>query len=136
MSLTCERDDDRRLIVVTAGDVPQPVTVDEMLAVIDRQWSEGLWHYALLYEFRGSSYVATDEEAKLVEDRLVVLGSMNPRGPVGLVVTRPAAVRRGLSHADRTRGMQTFELLTTDAQVDEWLSRYARPSRDGGAPSD
>ena len=126
MSLDYSRDDARRLIVVTASDTPQPVSVDETMAAIDRQWSEGTWDYALLYDFRGTAHVTTSEEAVALQDHVKRIGLGRPRGPVGLAVASPDMVRRALHYSHLTSKIQEFELLVTKAQVDAWFARHVK----------
>jgi hypothetical protein len=126
MSLDYFRDDARRLIVVTASDIPQPVSVEETLAAIDRQWSEGTWDYALLYDFRGTAHVTTPEETVALQDHVRKIGLGRPRGPVGLAVGSPDMVRRALHYSHLTSRIQEFELLVTNSQVDAWLARHVK----------
>jgi hypothetical protein len=125
MSLTYSRDDVRRLIVVIGSDLPQPVSVEETLAVIDRQWSEGTWDYALLYDLRETSHVTTPEEAVRLQEHVRRIGQARPRGPVGLVASR-GMVRRALLYSELTGTTQEFELLMTESQVEAWLARNAK----------
>jgi hypothetical protein len=124
VALTYSRDDASRLIVVTASDIPQPVSVAETLAAIDRQWSEGTWDYALLYDYRGTSHVTTPEEAELLQEHVKRVGLGKPRGPVGLAVATRDMVRRALLYSDLTRKSHEFELLITESQVEAWLARH------------
>ena len=49
MPIAYVRDDWRRLTIVTANE---PCSVDDILQVIDRRWSDGTLDYAVLYDLR------------------------------------------------------------------------------------
>lgn len=128
MPLDYARDDARRLIVATATDTPQPVSVQDTMAVIERQWSEGTWDYALLYDYRHTSHVTTDEEARLLAQCVENVSHGVRRGPVGLAVGTSGMVRRATAYAEFTARVQEFELLITEAQIADWLRRNVKRS--------
>ena len=61
MPITYERDDERRRIVVTTIGI---VGIDDLLAVIDRQGSEGTWQYGILYDSRRVASVASQTDVR------------------------------------------------------------------------
>ena len=61
MPITYERDDKLRRIVVTTIGI---VGLDDMLAVVDRQASEGTWEYGILYDSRRVASVASQTDVR------------------------------------------------------------------------
>jgi hypothetical protein len=124
MPITYERDDVRRLVTVT---MTEPVSFADLLSVVDRQAAENAWEYAVFYDQRGMQTVATPAEFATFADHVRTVGGGRQRGPVGVAVSlRPASVREALAHTKRLGAKLPFEMLLTDAQVDEWYARHGR----------
>jgi hypothetical protein len=124
MPIDFQRDDHRRLITVTLTD---PFTFEELLSQTDRQWAEGIWNYAVLYDTTHSArrFNSNDEIQQLVDHTLVV-GGGQPRAPVGVMIPpRPDILRGGLRLAEAAGPRRDLEILLTAAQVDAWLTRHA-----------
>jgi hypothetical protein len=127
MPITYERDDERRLITVTAAE---PYSVLDIISAIDRQAAEDTWGYAMLYDLRAATHMATDAEAQQMADRVKVVGAGRQRGPVGIAMSRtPVQFLRGLRYSELTRKIATIEVLLTAAQLDDWLARNAKRHR-------
>lgn len=89
MPITYERDDHRRRIVVTTIGV---VAIDDLLAVMDRQASEGTWHYGVMCDSRRVVNVASQSDVRAGLKHVELLSRTHgPRGPVAFVTTMPAA---------------------------------------------
>jgi hypothetical protein len=123
MPIAYERDDQRRLIIVTAT---MPYSDEDILSVIDRQAAEETWGYAMLYDMRAVTNPSTEADLQ-VPARVKAAGGGRERGPVGLAVgAQPDQFRMGLRYTKLTRTLMTVEVLLTPAQVNDWLLRNAR----------
>jgi hypothetical protein len=124
--ITYERDDDRRLITATATE---PYSVDDILAVIDRQAAEDTWGYATLYDWRAVTHVPTDNEVHQAAERVKIVGGGRERGPVGIIAKGAHATRLlgiGLEYGKLTKNLVPVEVLFTSAQLDNWMTRNIR----------
>jgi hypothetical protein len=123
MPITYQRDDQRRLIIVT---VTEPCSVDDISSVIDRQSREDTWEYALLYDLRAMTDASTEADLQQIAERVKVAGGGRERGPVGIAIrARPALFLLGLMYTKLIKEFVTVEVLLTAAQIDAWLVRSA-----------
>jgi hypothetical protein len=121
MPFTYARDDERRLVRVTATD---PFTLDDMFAMADRHANEGAWEYALIFDARPMTADAWFDPG-LVKAHLLKAGAGRPPGPVALVVgLNPDRFREALRHPGGVAGLGEFEVLVTDRQVEDWIHRH------------
>ncbi len=134
MPITYERDDARRRIIVTTiGDVG----LDDMLAVVDRQASEGTWQYGILYDSRRVASVATQSEVRTGLRYVDTLSrTQGRRGPVAFVTTMPAAygmVRMYSTLAGQLH--QAVEAFRDIGDAERWLAMHTEPQpAPGGVP--
>jgi hypothetical protein len=131
MPITYERDDARRRIVVTTiGNV----VLQQMLAVVDRQASEGAWDYAMLYDSRRVTSVANQTEVRIGLMHVDTLSRLHGRrGPVAFVTTMPAAygmVRMYSTLAGQQQ--QSVEVFRDIGDAERWLAVQT----DAGAVAD
>ena len=123
MPVTYERDDSRRLIMVT---VAEPVSVYDILGAVNRQAAEDTWGYAVLYDLQGVKDVAVLAHLPQIADRVKALAGDRPRGPVGVAISpRPELFLAGLMYGELTREFMSIEILLTAGQLEDWLSRNA-----------
>src|SRR5260221_14670084 len=126
MPITYARDDQRRRIVVTTIGI---VGLDDLLAVVDRQASEGTWQYGMLYDSRRVASVAsqTDVRAGLKHVEALTRGH-GRRGPVAFVTTMPAAfgmVRMYSTLAGQIQ--QAVEAFRDIGDAERWLDERLNP---------
>jgi hypothetical protein len=123
MPIDYQRDDRRRLITVT---LIEPFSFDELLSQTDRQWAEGTWEYAVLYDGRASQRISPPDELERLVEHTRILGGGRPRGPVGVAIPpRPEMFRSGLQLAKLSGPRRDLEILLNDAQVEAWIARHA-----------
>ena len=123
MPVRWEQDDERCLITLTVSD---PYTVDDIMAVVDRQAAAGVWEYALLYDLRAAKELVTLDPVA-VKAHMLRAGGGRPRGASALVVgNHPEWFVTGLRYSAGVATVQDFEVLITPAQVDDWIHRHAR----------
>jgi hypothetical protein len=123
-----ERDDDRRLITLT---ITEPYAVEDVMSAIERQMADDTWEYAMLYDMRATTRLATIEEARLITNRVQTLSAGRARGPVAMAINgRPEQVRAGVQFASANRGIAVPEILMTAIQLYDWVARNA-PRRKG-----
>jgi hypothetical protein len=103
MSITYERDEQRRLITVT---VTEPYSVNEILSAIDRQAAEYTWEYASLYKL-AVTRMPTKGDVLQFADRIKAVGGERERGPVGLVVGQVSVGGISLSPCGIVRRVRT-----------------------------
>jgi len=115
-----ERDDERQRIMVRAEG---PQSLEDTLAVINRQAAEGAWSYALIYDSRGAARGPTIEE---VHEAIREVGRLTakhgPRGPVAVVISNPEffkAAKRYASLGELTA--LEVELFATTEAAETWL---------------
>ena len=119
-----DRDDRRRLITVVVTD---PYTVEDLLAVIDRQFGEGTWAYAVLYDARAVESIVGQTDAQRLVDHAARVGRGHVRGPVGLWVSAtPRRFEGGAVYAAAARASSSVEVLLTDTQTNDWIVRSTR----------
>jgi hypothetical protein len=121
MPIHYERDDKkRRILAISEG----AVTVDETLAVIDRQAADGAWTYQMLFDTRASDALPTIHELRQLLQRVGALTiKYGPRGPVAMVVVNPALYEitgRYARLADLTA--LRVGLFMTTREAEEWLT--------------
>ena len=124
MPIAYQRDDRRRLIIVT---VTEPCSVADISSVIDRQGVEDTWEYALLYDLRAITDASTEADLQQLAERVKVAGGERERGPVGIAIrAQPGLFLLGLMYTKLARKVATVEVLVTAKQLDDWLARHAR----------
>jgi hypothetical protein len=132
MPIDYQRDDDRRLITVT---LTEPFSFDEFLDQVDRQWAEGTWEYAILYDGRTNEHVNPPSELQRLVDRVRVVGGGRPRGPVGVAIPpRPAMLQGGLQVAAQSGRPGDIEVLLNEVQLEAWIARFAPRRRSEDNP--
>ena len=98
MPIAYQRDDQRRLIIVT---VTEPCSVDDIDSVVDRQAGEDTWEYALLYDLRAMTDASTGVDLQQIAERVSAVGGGRERGPVGIAIrARPALFLLGLMYTN------------------------------------
>ena len=123
MPIAYQRDDQRRLIIVT---VTEPCSVDDISSVIDRQSGEDTWEFALLCDLRAMTDASTEADLQQIAERVKVVGGGRERGPVGIAIrARPALFLLGLMYTKLIKEFVTVEVLLTAAQINTWLVRNA-----------
>ena len=127
MPIAFQRDDPRRLIVVT---MTEPCSVDDISSVIDRQTGEDTWEYALLYDLRAVTDASTEHGLRQIAERVKVVRGRRDRRQVGIAIrAQPALFQLGLMYTNLMRQFATVEVLLTAAQIDSWLARNTGHSR-------
>jgi hypothetical protein len=122
MPIIYERDDARRRISVK---LTGRVTVDDLLAIVDRQAAEQTWHYSLCYDARGitKDAVSTVDEVRQVLRHVVQTSARHgARGPVAIVTDNPgdyAMVRMYSSLGAEER--ITVEVFRDPSDAVRWL---------------
>ena len=129
MPITYARDDERRRIIVTTIGI---VGLDDLLAVVDRQASEGTWHYGMLYDSRRVSSVASQTDVRAGLKHVEVLSRIHGRrGPVAFVTTMPAAfgmVRMYSTLAGQLH--QAVEVFRDIGDAERWLATHTDPPQE------
>jgi hypothetical protein len=129
MPITYERDDARRRIHVTLAG---PVTVDDLLAIVDRQAAEQTWHYSLCYDARriAKDAASTVEEVHHVLRHVVETSARHgARGVIAIVTDNPAdyATVRLYSALGAERRL-SVEVFRDPSDAVRWLDTASGPS--------
>ena len=126
MPITYERDDERRRIVVTTIDI---VGLDDLLAVAQRQATDGTWQYGMLYDSRRVTSVASQTDVRAGLKHVETLSREHGRrGPVAFVTTMPAAfgmVRMYSTLAGQLH--QAVEVFRDIGDAERWLADRLSP---------
>ena len=122
-AITYERDDLRRRITVT---IVGTFDVADVVATLDRQASEGTWHYARVYDERHVSGAPSSEQIVAllgqVRERIRMHG---PRGPVAVVTDHSAVygmVRMYMTLGDNDGTVRVFRSMD---DAERWLTAPA-----------
>ena len=129
MSITHERDDARRRINVKLAGT---VTVEDLLAIVDRQAAEQTWHYSLCYDARRITKDAAstaDEVRRVLRHVVETTAKHGARGPVAIVTDNPAdfAMVRMYSWLGAEQRL-TVEVSRDPNDALRWLDTATRPS--------
>lgn len=126
MPITYQRDDERRRIVVTTIGI---VGIDDLLAVIDRQASEGTWQYGVLHDSRRVASVGSQTDVRAALKHVESLSlTHGRRGPVAFVTTMPAAfgmIRMYSTLSDQLH--QAVEVFRDVGDAERWLATHTEP---------
>ena len=131
MPITYERDDLRRRITVT---LEGPFDLDELVATVDHQASEGTWHYSRLYDARLHEAPTSAQIRALlgqVRERTRMHG---PRGPVAVVTDHLAVFGMVRMYMSLGENDGTVEVFRDIAEAESWLT--ARVLAADGPPDD
>jgi hypothetical protein len=94
------RDDERRRLTVAVNG---PVTLEDVVDIVQRQAAEGTWSYSMLYDERRATSTLTREETRQL---LALIGQLRaahgPRGRVAVVFDADASL--GIGRVDSARG--------------------------------
>jgi hypothetical protein len=121
MPIHYDRDDKKRRILVTSEGA---VTVEDTLAMIERQAADGAWTYHMLFDTRASDSLPTIDELRRLLQRVGALTiKYGPRGPVAMVVVNPALYEITGRYA-RLAGLTALRvgLFMTPGEAEEWLT--------------
>ena len=121
MPITYVRDDKLRRIVVTTIGI---VGLDDMLAVVDRQASEGTWKYGILYDSRRVASVASQTDVRAGLRHVELLSRTHgKRGPVAFVTTMPAAYGMVRMYSTLSgQVQQSVEVFRDIGDAERWLA--------------
>jgi hypothetical protein len=124
MPITYERDDGRRRITVTLAGV---VTLEELLAIVDRQASEGTWSYGMFYDARHVTKERAgtpDEVRRVIHHVSARTADHGPRGPVAIVTDSPAdyAMLRSYSTLSARESI-AVEVFRDPGDAERWLAK-------------
>ena len=129
MPITYSRDDLRRRITVTTIGI---VGLDDLLAVMDRQASEGTWQYGTLYDSRRVASVASQTDVRAGLKHVEALSRVHGRrGPVAFVTKMPAAY--GMVRMYSTLAGQLHQMVEAFRDVgdaERWLAEHTDPAPD------
>jgi hypothetical protein len=111
------RDDVRRRIEWKATN---PLTLDEVVAQLDRQLAEGAWRYGVVVDLRMSILTLADRDALLARF-LALSGAHGPHGPVALVTNQPDGVANAQVFALRSKAANAIEVFWDLDGAHRWL---------------
>jgi len=114
----------RRLVLVTAF---QKLTGDDLVAIIDRQRTDGSWPFGLVYDMRRVEGVISEREAATVAEHVRIAVAVDgPRGRTALVTNRADVLASGFEYAYRTSQNIKVEIYQDLQEAIAWVT--ARPS--------
>jgi hypothetical protein len=123
--VTYARDDERRRIRVSLSGY---VTLPELIAIVDRQASEGTWMYGILYDTQSM------DEPPPLDDMQAVLAHVRqladehgPRGPVAIVARSADTVASALMYAHRAGDDLKLEVFWDTEDAELWLDQQTGP---------
>jgi hypothetical protein len=116
--------------------VTGPCSLDDILAVIERQATDDTWHDALLYDLRAAEIAASAHAGvQLIAERVKVLSAGRPRGEVGIAIPpQPALFLLGLMYTTLVKDFLTVEVLLSASQIRAWVARQTVRDSSHGHP--
>jgi hypothetical protein len=122
MPITYERDDERCRIQVRLSGA---VTVEDLLAIVDRQAAESTWHYSLCYDARHITKQAestVDEVRRVLHHTVQTSARCGERGPVAIITDHPADYNIVRMYAALSAPQRiTVEVFRDPADAIRWL---------------
>jgi RecJ-like exonuclease len=130
MPITYERDDQRCRINVRLSGL---VTVEDLLAIVDRQAAESTWQYSLCYDARQVTKEAAgtvDEVRRVLRHTVETSAKHGERGPVAIITDNPADynIVRMYSALGAPQRINV-EVFRDPADALRWLDFVASPKR-------
>ena len=97
-----------------------PITVTEMIEVLERQAADGAWAYGVLHDLRQAKNAAPSAMAPAFDASRRLSAAHGPRGPIALV---PALDQVGVSQmlAIKAREEQRMEVFWSRDDAERWL---------------
>jgi hypothetical protein len=127
MGLVYSRDDHaRRIEVVKSTDV----TIDDLLAVLDRQAAEGAWRYSMLCIAQDSVFLSDADIRDLAEHAAALVRTHGARGPEAIVasdITTFETARR-YSRVAEQLGI-AIHIFHNRSSADRWLGAMAQTAQ-------
>jgi hypothetical protein len=113
----CKVDHAARLVTVLWRN---PITVAEMIEVLEQQAAEGAWAYGVLHDLRQATNAAPSAMAPAFEASRRLSDAHGPRGPIALV---PSLDQVGVSQmlAIKAREEQRMEVFWSRDDAERWL---------------
>jgi hypothetical protein len=133
MPIHYERDDAHHRILVTSVGT---VSLDDAMAIIDRQAAEGAWSYSVLYDARASAATPTPRDLHQLLLRVGTLTAEHgPRGRVALVVLDPKLSKMGRRYAS-LGDLTSLDVcvFASIEEADRWLMDGEKMASDFGVP--
>jgi hypothetical protein len=131
MPITYERDDSRRRITVTLAGV---VALEELLAIVDRQATEGTWSYGMLYDATRVAKAragTSDEVRRVVRHVIGRVAEHGERGPVAIVTDNPADYELVRAYSTLSaRAEIAVDVFRDPTDAERWLTLAERSRRD------
>ena len=126
MPITYHLDDERRRITVTVSGL---TTVDDILALINRQIADQTWAYALLYDFTEMPQLPETADVARIADHVRVAAKQHGRrGPVAVVSRHPEVLGTARQYSGIEADTDPVAFFTTRHDAERWLSQaQARP---------
>ena len=121
MQLVYLRDHARRRITVTTRGA---LTVDDILAYIDQQVTEGTWGYAVLYDTGDTGSLPAPEDMDHVIHRVRTLAtSLGRRGPIAIVGRSPTVIAIAREYAVVEHDIGAVGFFRDLDAAEDWLDR-------------
>jgi hypothetical protein len=115
-----ERDDVRRLVVVTVTGPFQGADVFDLFA---RQRGDGTWPYGLLYDTRGmTGYPSLNDLRQFMKQDAETHPDQRPRGPLAILATDATVYAVACVYAALGGSKRQVEVFRDRADADTWLA--------------
>ena len=121
MTVTYDRDDDRRRIVVK---VAGPFDLAAALAIVAHLAADAGWAYGILYDTHDLTDLPSMTELQTIVDRVQIVTAQRPRGPVAVVTSDRAAYEMAEVYASRLEGKVNVAVFRTPDDARQWLDGY------------
>jgi hypothetical protein len=124
MPVQYERDDTNRRIRLTLTD---PVTVDALIASVERQLADGAWRYGLLIDTRAPIDAPRPTDIRSVASHIgELVAAHGPRGPIAIVAKSVSAIGSAQLHAFFGRAIESIEVFWDIDDAKHWLDARAK----------
>jgi hypothetical protein len=125
MAFQYDRDDSRRLVVVTWQGA---FATSEILEAVGRQRAEDTWSYGMLYDLRRTTGRPSLADLRDILNQVAAIASTErPRGPVAVLTTDPDLYRAACAYAALGRSTLRIEAFRELEEATRWLAAETRP---------
>jgi hypothetical protein len=129
MPVQYERDDVRHRIRVTISD---PITVTDLIASVERQFTDGAWRYGLLVDARSSFRAPQPTDMRsFVTGVRELIAAHGPRGPIAVVARESGAIIGAQLYNFFGQKMEPIETFWDVDEAQQWLDGRMVQSREG-----
>jgi hypothetical protein len=119
MPIHYERDDAGHRLRIT---VTEPFTVADLIAAVERQFTDGAWHYGLLVDSRAPIAALPPEDTLTFVSRVrELIAAHGPRGPIAIVAREAGPITVTQRYIYLSAKLEPIEVFWDLDDAQRWL---------------